>query len=165
MNREDFEKWVRPYLNYKYDGPDPGNSNLIVEANYKLIKEQFKEIKWDKRNGLVRPHILEENKLIFIPIKVRMKMEGYFVFSDESNMYCWWGGKPELRNDEWAYYPDTTGWSNEYYWIHRGGPISHMNGGEGWNFQSDFSYYTLEHPINLPIKYINWIGKNPLELK
>ena len=162
MNREDFEKWVRPYLNYI----DLGYSKLTVQANYELIKEQFKEIKWDKRDGVAnRPHILEENKLIFIPLKIGMKMNGYFVFSDESNMYCWFGGIPELRNDEWVYYPDTKGWSNEHYWIHRGGSISNMNGGKGWYFNSNFSYYTLENPIIFPINYINWPLRNPMEVK
>ena len=140
MNREDFEKWVRPYLQYT----DLGQGSTVL-ANYELIKKHFKEIKWDEKDGPIRSHILDENKLIFIPVMAAMGLQGpnqkivngYFIFSDESNMYCWFGSKPEeIDKEAWIYYPDTTGWSNDHYWIHRGDSISHMNGGEGWSFQS-----------------------------
>ena len=141
MNREKFEKMVRPYLSStKY----PHKS---------LVEEKFEK---QQSNYILGSHyISEENKLLYIPTPTYGKGKGIFVFSDELGRYSYNGSLPALL-DEWA-----THWSDGNRWIHLKEPISDMNGGKGWSGEP--YYFTLEDPHLF--NYMNWINVNPLEVK
>ena len=109
MNREKFEKMVRPYLtSTKY-------------PNKSLVEEKFEKQQSNYISG--SHYISEKNKLLFIPTYGKAK--GVFVFSDESDRYCYNSSFPASL-DGWATY-----WSDDHNWIHLREPISDMNGGSG----------------------------------
>ena len=139
MNREKFEKMVRPYLtSTKY-------------PNKSLVEEKFEKQQSNYISG--SHYISEKNKLLFIPTYGKAK--GVFVFSDESDRYCYNSGS-SASLDEWA-----TLWSDVHNWIYVREPISDMNGGSGWS--GGKYYFTLEDPHLF--NYMNWLNVNPLEVK
>lgn len=141
MNREKFANMVRPYL------------TSTKGVNKSLIEEQF-EKQQSKKIG-TNYFIIEENKLLFIP--TGQTNLGVFVFSDESDRYCYHGFalKEQQKIGEW-----TTYWSDKYNWIHFDEAISDMNQGRGWG--AGAYYFTLEVPHLSD--YMNW-EHNPLEVK
>jgi len=156
MDYEKFEEIVRPFLLKLSGGSHIINTELILRDS----KPQLTTI--SERGGDVMNTVSEVNKLLYIP-NFAMAGKGYLVFSTESEMYIYY---PE-GEDTWYEAPTPSGWSTANQWVWRGGSITAMNKGRGWNVSSrdQSNYYILD--LNLKrLTYLNWtIVKNPLEMK
>tara|TARA_B100001079_G_scaffold271640_1_gene290017 strand:+ start:546 stop:1016 length:471 start_codon:yes stop_codon:yes gene_type:complete len=156
MNKEDFEKLVRPYIIKSSE-----DGSVI---NMELILRDFKPYSPTQNYDMVT--VLTLNKLLYIP-DVWDEDKGYLVFSTESEMYIYYPqGNWGLDDDEkWHVAYSADGWSENHNWVMRTASITDMNNGKGWNMGTKVNvfYYELESKL---IKYLNWtIVKNPLNLK
>ena len=151
MNKEEFERLVRPYLI-----KTQGQRNKI---NTELVLRDFKHPLLPTKHYYMAT-VSELNKLIYIPTFGQQ----YLIFSDESTMYIY---HPSGVRDEWYETEKGTGWSDRHQWVMRGVSITSMNDGKGWNVGEDVDtvYYALKPHLN-SIKYLNWtVEKNPFNLK
>jgi hypothetical protein len=154
MNKKEFEKLVRPYLI-----KSPGQR---IKINTELILRDFKyHFLPTEHHDMIT--ISELNKLIYMP-DTWNKDKGYLVFSNESEMYIYY---PQ-GEDKWYEAETSAGWSSDHAWVKRLASITAMNNGKGWNVgekvNKDTLYYALEPHLNSK-KYLNWMDRNPLEVK
>jgi len=177
MNRKQFEKMIEPYLslNEKWlpkGGGFPKRINMGVDLD-KIKKISGGYLGSNDINFKLNKDYDYLNKNDILYAVSRGKGEFTFIYSLKDKHYFFRNLKYSTNTSKYL----NLGWNvgiasfsattetPPYTYIERGFPISDMNLGKGWGAnKSNNTVYVL--PINLiNVKYLNWITKNPMEVK
>ena len=148
MNKKEFERMVAPYLT-----PEGWVHPEALRKNFTEV--QGVGVQGPGGGGPIS--IIHENSLLYIP-SGRGISTGVFLYSDNSDMYCYTNWHhPSSMKEGWIDVPTCSAWSSHYRWIRRRCPISNMNHGEGWRCATSH-YFILANTSH----FINWT-ENPFE--